>query len=121
MVFTVNGTDATSMVSIAGLAWTKSDIHSDDSGRDLDGTMHITVIGRKVTLSISAVALNEENARNLLTVIESAPPLKVTYDDPQKGETRTADFYVGDRNCEFLMQLRGRKWWQNIKFDLVEC
>lgn len=117
----VNNTNITSMVSIDGLAWTESDIHSEDSGRDLDGKMHITVIDSKVKLSISCVALNQTNAINLFAAIRKAPPLTVTYDDPTTGTSRTADFYCEDRNCEFLMECRGVKWWKNIKFDLAEC
>lgn len=121
VILKVNGTDITSMVSIEGLAWTESDIHSEDSGRDMDGTMHVTVVGTKVKLSINCVALNQTNATALLTKIKSAPPLSVTYDDPASGNSRTANFYCGDRNCEFLMECQGVKWWKNIKFDLTEC
>lgn len=121
MQLKVAGTDITSMVSIEGLAWSESDIHSDDSGRDLSGTMHVTVIGTKTTLSISCRALNQTNATALLKVIKGAPPLSVTYDDPVTGSPRTMNCYIGDRNCEFLMQCRGAIWWKNIKFDLIEC
>lgn len=62
MLLKVDNMDITSMVSIDGLAWTESDIHSEDSGRDLDGTMHVTVIDTKAHLSISCVALNQTNA-----------------------------------------------------------
>lgn len=121
MLLKVDNMDITSTVSIDGLAWTESDIHSEDSGRDLDGTMHVTVIDTKAHLSISCVALNQVNAVNLLSAIKKAPPLVVTYDDPTTGTSRTANFYSGDRNCEFLMECRGVKWWKNIKFDLTEC
>lgn len=120
MLLQVEGTDLTSKVSIDGLTWTEQDIHSDDSGRDMDGTMHIKVIAKKVQLSISCVALSQENAMNLLTALDKAPPLTVTYTDPKKG-TRTANFYPGDRNCEFMMECRGVVWWKNIKFDLTEA
>lgn len=121
MLLKVDQTDLTSMVSIEGLAWSESDIHSEDSGRDMAGTMHITVVDTKVTLSINCVALNQTNATALLSTIKKAPPLTVTYDDPTTGTSRTADFYCGDRNCEFLMECAGVKWWKNIKFDLIEC
>lgn len=121
MLLQVGSTNITSMVSIEGLAWSESDIHSEDSGRDMAGTMHITVIGTKVTLSISCVALNQQNATNLLAAIKKAPPLSVTYTDPATGTSRTASFYCGDRNCEFLQECRGVRWWKNIKFDLIEC
>ncbi len=121
MLLKVGTTDLTSMVSIEGLAWSESDIHSEDSGRDLAGTMHITVIGSKVTLSISCVALSQENATALLAAIRKAPPFNVTYTDPTTGNNRTRPFYCGDRNCEFLMECNGVKWWKNIKFELIEC
>lgn len=121
MLLKVGNTDITSMVSIEGLAWSESDIHSEDSGRDMAGTMHVTVVGTKATLSINCVALNQTNALNLLKAIKSAPPLSVTYDDPATGTSRTANFYCGDRNCEFLQECSGVKWWKNIKFDLIEC
>lgn len=121
MLLKIDQTNVTSMVSIDGLAWSESDIHSEDSGRDMAGTMHITVIGTKVTLSISCRALTQQNAVNLLAAIKKAPPLTVTYDDPATGQSRTASFYCGDRNCEFMMECGGVKWWRNIKFDLVEC
>lgn len=121
MLLKVDGTDVTSMVSIEGLAWSESDIHSEDSGRDMAGTMHVTVVGTKVTLSISCVALNQANATALLAAIKSAPPLSVTYDDPVTGTSKTKSFYCGDRNCEFLKECSGVKWWRNIKFDLIEC
>lgn len=121
MLLKVNGTDITSMVFIEGLKWTESDIHSDDSGRDMDGTMHIIPIGTKVQLDINCVALNQTNAANLLSKIKQAPPLIVTYDDPATGNSRTANFYSSDRSCEFLKECRGVKWWKNISFSLIEC
>lgn len=121
MQLKVDGTDVTSMVSIDGLGWSESDIHSEDSGRDLSGTMHITVIGSKVTLSITCVAVNQTKASQLLAAIKKAPPLSVTYDDPVTGNSKTINCYCGDRNCEFLKQCQGVKWWKNIKFDLIEC
>lgn len=119
MLLKIDGTDIVSKVSVDGLAWVKQDVHSEDSGRDMDGTMHIKVIAKKVQLSISCVAMCQENAQNLLTMLDKAPPLTVTYTDPQTG-TRTANFYPGDRNCEFMMECRGVVWWKNIKFDLAE-
>lgn len=116
----INGTPIDNYVSIEGYSWKETDIHSDDSGRDISGTMHITKIGTKATLSIQCRALSETDAMTLLQLIKATPPLSVTYTDPSQGE-RTADFYSGDRNCEFLMQLKGIKWWKNIKFDLIEC
>lgn len=120
MVVTINGQPIANYVHVEGLSWKETDIHSDDSGRDIEGTMHITRIGSKVTLSISCKALNEEDARKLLQLLRSTPPLEVQYDDPAQG-LRTMQAYLGDRNCEFLMEVKGVKWWKNIKFDLIEC
>ena len=121
MLLKIDDTNVTSMVHIDGLAWSESDIHSEDSGRDMAGTMHVTVVGTKVTLSINCSALSQTNATALLAAVKSAPPLSVTYDDPVTGNSKTINCYCGDRNCEFLKECSGVKWWRNIKFDLIEC
>lgn len=120
MIFKINGTDITSMLSDKeGLVWKEIDIHSDDSGRDMGTNMHVKVIGTKVNLSVKCHPLSQEKASQLLTLVKEAPPLVVEYGDPVAG-VKTINCFSGDRNCEFLMTCQGVDWWQNVRFDLTE-
>lgn len=122
--FSISGNEISHLVALGGYKWVSSDLHDEDSGRTLDGTMHVYVIGTKATLDVSCVPMSQEDAVMLLQLLrghagaEQAFP--VTYEDPETGGARTASFYCSERNCEFLMACRGVKWWHNIKFKLVE-
>lgn len=123
--FSVSGNLISHLVALGGYKWASSDLHSEDSGRTLDGTMHVYVIGSKVTLDVSCIPMSEVDASMLLQLLQghagTEQSFPVTYQDPATGGVRTANFYCSERNCEFLMACRGVKWWQNIKFKLVEC
>ena len=121
MTLKINGTDVSHYIKVDGVEWSETDIHSDDSGRDLSGVMHVTVIGSKTTLGITCTALTADSAKTILDLIRTAPPLAVTYTDPVTGVDRTGNFYVGDRSGAFLPRAGGVPRWQNIAFTLIEC
>ena len=123
--FTVSDNEISHLVALGGYKWTSSDLHSEDSGRTLDGTMHVYVIASKETLDISCVPMSEADASMLLQLLKghagTEQSFPVTYESPEAGGIRTANFYCSERNCEFMQACRGVKWWENIKFKLVEC
>lgn len=121
MTLKINNTDIAHFVKVDGVEWSETDIHSDDSGRDLGGVMHVTVIGSKTTLGLTCTALDAESAKTIMTLIRKAPPLSVTYTDPITGADKTGSFYCGDRSGSFVPRAGGVERWKDVKFTLIEC
>ena len=102
-----------------GLSWTSNDLHDENSGRTMDGTMHVYRIGTKEALDVSLIPVSQTRARQILSTLRELPEFSVTYISPDLGE-RTATFYCAARNAE-LLAVAGYDWWKNIKFTLTEC
>lgn len=121
MTLKINGTDVSHYIKVDGVEWSETDIHSDDSGRDLAGVMHVTVIGSKTTLSLTCTALDANSAKTILALIRTAPPISVTYTDPVTGTDKTGNFYCGDRSGAFIPRAGGVERWTDLAFTLIEC
>lgn len=120
MDVTIRGLDISAYIKAdGGLSWTSNDLHDENSGRTMDGTMHVYRIGTKEALDISLVPVSETVARQIMTTLREVVEFSVTYDSPDLGQ-RTATFYCSSRNAE-LLAIAGYDWWKNIKFTLTEC
>ncbi len=113
--------DAAPFIKADGYKWKSEDLHDESTGRTMDGTMHVSRIATKDQLDCTCIPMCEADARALLLALKRYPEFWVTYESPECDEPRTAVFYCSSRNAEFLMHIRGVKWWQNIKFTLIEC
>lgn len=98
---------------------TIQDIDSENTTRDARGTMHRDRLAVKRKLSITFPPIFDKDAKPLLNAI-SNPTFSVTFRDIQLGNiTRT--MYVGDRSGKLYSNVSGLDFWQNLKFDLIEC
>jgi hypothetical protein len=103
---------------------TFSDLDSGSTTRTASGKMVRSVVRggadniRKLELSWEL--LPEEAAREILNLI-SGTFFWVKYPDVQTGGYRTAQFYTGDRACEFKrIEADGKVMIANMSFNVIE-
>ena len=96
-VFRINGVD---MPMPSRVSMKYADLSSEDSGRDLAGTMHKDIVARKRTLDCEWSGLSMADGALLLTAIKSAATMSVTCYDHYVGEEATWTAYTGDCDVE---------------------
>lgn len=102
------------------LSWSLSDLSSEDSVRDLNGTMTKDVIAQKVKLECAWGAMTVAEASKILQAVNKNIFFPVTYLDPLEGTNVTKTFYVGDRSSPILLDDGVKKWVQGVSFNFVE-
>ena len=103
---------------------TFSDLDSGSTTRTASGKMVRSVV-RGGSNNIRKLELNwellpEESAREILNLI-SGVFFWMKYPDIQTGGYRTAQFYAGDRACEFKrIEADGKVMIANMSFNVIE-
>lgn len=94
------------------------DLDSESSVRDASGNMHRdrVCVKRKVEISYNVVLDTEIKA--LLDCLNSAS-FTLAYKD-LTGETRTGNFYVGDRSGTLYSNTEKHRIWKDLKFNFIE-
>ena len=113
--------EAAPYIAADGYKWKSEDLHDETTGRTMDGVMHVSRIDTKDQLDCTCIPMCETDARALLQALRRYPEFYVTYISPEYEEPRTAVFYCPSRNADFLIHVRGVRWWHNMKFTLIEC
>jgi len=103
----------------AEITWSLFDVSSPNSGRTLDGVMHIDRVAQKVKLSCKWAAMPAEEASILLKNVNDVN-FYLTYFDLKENGMRTALFYVGDRTANFKWILTDSKMVKDVSFDFIE-
>lgn len=93
------------------------DLDSEESVRNVLGTMMRDRIGTKAKIALDFGPLSSYQMSALLAAV--APVFfTVTYRNPVTGTNRTAQFYVGDRSAGLLREDIGM--WTGLKMNLIE-
>lgn len=119
MTLTIDGVDMTPYIAYGGLKWTRSDIDSPDTGRDMEGVMHRGRVGTKIRLDVTCKILK---STELYTVLNAIYPeyVSVTYNDPMLG-TVTKTMYSNNNPAVYqLHRTDGTEYWSGVTFPLVE-
>ena len=90
-----------------------------DAARNAKGNMMIEFINTKAKISLQWKYLSQTQLSSVLTAIRR-PGFSVTYTDPETNATRTATFYVSDRNTGIMDVQGGVIRYQDVKFDFIE-
>lgn len=99
--------------------WSLEDISSSNSGRTMDGIMHIERVAQKVKLSCSWNAMPFSEASVLLKNVNQ-PTFNLTYFDVMQNALRTARFYVGPRSTSYLWVWDSGGYVKNVSFNFIE-
>ncbi len=117
----IEGVDFSRFQPVQSVGWELNDLDSEDSGRETrDALMYRSVIARKVKLEITMNPMNEEEIKQLLSVLTGKTYLTATYIDPLAGSV-TKTFYNSSRAAT-LRHIHSQKGpiWEGIKFSLIE-
>lgn len=102
------------------LKWAFNEISSESSGRSKNGKMHKKVVAKKRTLECSWIALEDSQAKALLSAIKNQTFGKLTYPDAFAGADLTKTFYTDDAEAEAIfLSSKGVYTW-NISFSFIE-
>lgn len=116
-VLLINGHDYTQYVKQRGISWSRENINSSDSGRTLDGRMHVGIIATKRKLGYELGSVPQ----NVLAQLDSdlsAPTFAVTYLDLHGIDTRT--FYCTSFAATLDDAIVDSGRWSDAKFNIIE-
>lgn len=119
MYLTINGRDMTPYIAYGGLKWSRNDVDSPNTGRDMGGLMHRGRVGTKIRLDVTCRLLKSDEVSIVLNTI-LPQYVTVTYDDPMYGRV-TKTMYSNNNPAVFQMRKsNGDEYWSGITFPLIE-
>jgi hypothetical protein len=95
-------------------------LYDDDSGRTLDGVMHLNYIASKRKLSCTWNGLNWAETSILMKLVPSNKFVSVRYPDIESGTYETRTFYTGPKGADAVMWTIGKKILSSITINLIE-
>lgn len=102
-----------------GVEISKSDLDSEDSGRDESGVMHRQVVREKVvTLNLVYAVLTREEYQYMESLFQGKPTFTVTYLD-LNGRVAEMTAYCSKLSISLHNARTGV--YRNLKFSIVEC
>ena len=115
-LFKINGV---TMPTPKNFKVTINDIDSENTTRDARGTMHRDRIAVKRKLEIEYPPIFDTELKPLLNALSNVT-MSVTFRDIT-GDILTKTMYVGDRSGSLYSNADEIDFWENFKFDLIEC
>ena len=115
LVFRVNGEDCPIP---SEFNWSVQQVSSPDSGRTLDGMMHVERVTRKEKIGLKWAAKTPAETSQILQLF-SGEYFQVTYRSPLTNSIVTKTFYSGDQSSPYY-------WWvrngllESITFNIIE-
>lgn len=114
----INGVDFAPYVKAdGGFQWEQNDIQSENTGRTMDGMMHIEWVSTKVKITVSLIDVTHTEAQPLLTALQPGWKI-VEIIDPYLG-SYSGTFYCGNRKGTFT-RYDDDAYWKGIGFSLIE-
>ena len=99
-------------------SWSIQRVSSPDSGRTIDGIMHVEQVTQKEKIGLKWLGCTPETASQILTMF-NPEYIHVTYRCPLTNSVVTKEFYTGDRSAPYY-------WWcdggrhESISFNIIE-
>lgn len=87
--------------------------------RNATGRMIIERVATKRKLFITYSYITQSDASNILKIV-SPTYYTVTYLDPQDNQTKSGQFYCGDRQLGFIDYSNGIARFKDFNFNLIE-
>lgn len=107
------------LVPDAGVELKRTDLDSEDSGRDESGVMHRIVVRKGVrTWGITYSALTAEEYRYLLSLFDSKAQFTVRFRNAM-GKEEMAEAY--NSNHSIVLQDLRKGFCKDLKFTIIEC
>lgn len=96
--------------------WSYQDLSSDDSGRDLSGTMHKDIVSVKRKNECSWMNKDPSVAKAIMAAAKSKVFIEFKYFDLFDGATKTITVYTGDITATAQQAQSGLVWTVNLSF-----
>ena len=119
MTLKIDNVDMLPYIAYGGLKWSRNDIDSPNTGRDMSGRMHRGRVATKIRLDITCRPLESSELNTVLTTI-LPEYVTVKYDDPMLG-TVTKTMYSNNNPAVYQIKKRnGDEYWTGVTFPLIE-
>jgi len=121
----INGFDASECIDWSSWNWTCIAMSAESAtGQDIDGTMHVPVLGERIQLQFNAPALlSKSKLFDLVSALEMGSTgqrdISIAYDDPLFGQTGDMQFYCTNIQWLKLIDLNDNLWAKNVSFQLA--
>lgn len=132
MVLTIDGFDMLPYIAPEGLKWQVDDIDGENAGRAQNAGMIFDYRGTKRRLDITCRPMTGSELATVLQKVRGVVKrsgawqkprrvVSVTYTDPERNETVTADFYANNIPVQFkVKRTNGVEMWAGLVFPLIE-
>lgn len=111
----VNGVDAPTP---SEFNWSIQRVSSPDSGRTLDGLMHVEQVTQKEKIGLKWLGSTPDVASTILQMFDPEY-IQVTYLSPLTNSVVTKEFYTGDRSAPYYWWCDGGRHTE-ITFNIIE-
>ena len=98
--------------------WSRQRVSSPDSGRTLDGLMHVEQVTQKEKIGLKWLGCTPETAATILGMFDPEY-IQVTYLCPLTNAVVTKTFYTGDRSAPYYWWCDGGRHTE-ISFNIIE-
>ena len=112
--------DGTIVPAPSSLGWGIMHLDSEDSGRTVDGVMHIDEVDKKEKLEPVWNGLNVLDTKTILQLVVNKRFVQVTYPSPLTGTEVTKTFYTGDKTSPFHSWTENNKTFTSLSFSFIE-
>ncbi|MDF2510472.1 MAG: hypothetical protein K0S04_338 [Herbinix sp.] len=118
MIYEINNTPVKTPSSCT---WGLNYISVEDSGRTLDGEMHIDPVTTKRKLdNVAWNGLDNVEAAAILQLVNQKRFMTVKYDDALTNTVQTRTFYIGDPTAQTYSWRVGNKIFSSLAFNFIE-
>lgn len=112
--------DGTLVPTPSSLGWGIMSLDTEDSGRTLDGKMHIDEVATKEKLEPVWNGLGVFDTKLILQLVVPKRFVNVTYPSPYTGTEVTKRFYTGDKSSPFQSWTSNNKTFTSLSFSFIE-
>lgn len=118
-IFILNGFELAPWIEAGTLTYEENDLHGGDSGRTMDGTMHIGWIGTKQKWGGSLLRIPQVIAEEIFEALSPGWKTLRTI-NPHFGLSEKT-FYCGSRKAAMdCLDEYGNPCWAGLSFSLIE-
>lgn len=118
-IFILDGFDLAPWIEKGSLTYEENDLHSDETGRTMDGIMHIGWVGTKQKWGFSLIPIPQQIAETIFKALSPGWKNLRTINPHYGIHERT--FYCGSRKATMeVVDGYGNPCWYGVSCSLIE-
>lgn len=119
-VITSSWLDITPLIAWQGVTFSRNDVDSSDSGRDMSGLMHRGRVAVKEKMQVQTIQLRRDQLQRLLSAIYPMSIMVRVTPYPLTNASHTMSMYTNNVKVTYTMQDNNGEELQSVSFPLIE-